>query len=67
MQNYEIIPKQMALVGDSYENVTKMPEGEEYNGVFIGVGFPKIHNLYRGAWNPKRKQMVWSFVMLVNI
>lgn len=65
MQNYEVIPRKIEVKDGVAVNVTDMPQDKEMDGQMIGVGSPKIHNLYKGAWNPKREQMVWSFVMLV--
>lgn len=67
MKEYPIIPIRMVKEEGNYVNRTELPQAEEYDGQHIGVGYPKAHNMYKGAWNPKRQQMVWSFVMHVNI
>jgi len=67
MKDYPIIHKKMVKEDGNYVNRTEFPQDHELAGTYLGVGFPKIHNLYKGAWNPKQKQMIWSFVMLVDI
>lgn len=67
MRDYAIIQTRMVKEDGNFVNRTEMPSGQEYDGQYLGVGYPKVHNLYRGAWNPKRQQMVWTFVMLVDL
>ncbi len=60
---YEIIPIKMVKVGSNYVNKTELPETEDYDGVYIGVGHKKIHNIYKGSWNNRHGKLSWSYLM----
>lgn len=56
-----VIPIKMTKVGNNYVNRTEFPVEEHWHGKYIGVGFPKIYNIYRAHWDNKRKELIWSF------
>lgn len=62
---YEVIPKTMVKEGGNYVNNTVLPSTEEHGGRYIGVGYPNVHNLYKGHWDARTGRLTWNFVRLV--